>query len=100
MSLMAGSSSGMASPGLISLTPRLIGQFFVFVFWCNGVSGFLSVNEFLSLVVRSVGPTSHVKKMATHNISFYIVYLVKLHGLHPFLLLLFWVRVSSLKLDS
>ena len=59
-SLMAGSSSGMASPGLISLTLRLIGQFFVF--WCNGVSGFLSVYEFRSLVVCSVGPTSHVKK--------------------------------------
>lgn len=43
-SLMAGSSSGMASPGLISLTLRLIGQFFVF--WFNGVSGFLLVYEF------------------------------------------------------
>lgn len=59
-SLMAGSSSGMASPGLISLTLRLIGQFFVF--WFNGVSGFLLVYEFLSLAVCSVGPTSHVKK--------------------------------------
>lgn len=29
------------------------------------------------------------EKMGTHNISFYIVYLVKLHGLYPFLLLLF-----------